>query len=93
MSADPMGYRLTEMTFSYDGAPDSKNGCPVCGDRMSWHELRPFDSPEFMECEDCGILCDVETEAVWVKEPEYLGDERFFEKVDQAYLEYKDGVR
>jgi len=48
-------------TFEYDGAPDSSNNCPHCGGWMTWFDLKPLDSPEAMECQECGRVWDIRT--------------------------------
>lgn len=76
--------RLIEgLSFSYDGAPDSKNGCPVCGERMWWHNLQPFETPNWLECEDCQLLANVESEECF-----WYGDvtDDQFEAVRQYWL-------
>ena len=60
--------RLPLLSFSYDGAPDSKNCCPNCGEGMYWYDLEPFGEPLWMECEDCEIYCNTRTEEVFVAE-------------------------
>ncbi len=52
-------HRLTGYRFDYDGAPDSRNGCPECKHPMTWY------LGIYMECEDCQLLCDVTTGEVW----------------------------
>ena len=57
---------LPLLHFSYDGAPDSKNSCPNCGDSMFWYDLQPFGKARWMTCDDCEIFCDTHTEEVFV---------------------------
>lgn len=55
--------RLTALTFSYDGP--GRQPCPKCGASMWWYDLKPFDSPRWLECEECNLLCDCETDQVF----------------------------
>ena len=55
----------TKYTFSYDGAPDSKNNCPRCHKSMHWQDIRPLDAPRWMICENCRMHCNIDTEQVF----------------------------
>lgn len=55
---------LLEEKFQYDGV--GPNCCPICEAHMSWH-LPPTNAYHltFMACEECEIVCNVETERVF----------------------------
>lgn len=57
--------KLPLLSFSYDGAPDSKNACPNCGESMFWHDIQPFGVVKWMTCDDCKIFCDIRTGEVF----------------------------
>lgn len=74
--------RLIEgLEWSYDG-PGTR--CPVCSERMHWHNLQPCVTPSWMECEDCQILCNVEIEQCF-----WYGDvtDEQFEAIREYWLE------